>query len=128
LSDYDDEEINERRDFDKILKDETIKSLNEQLNDSALKSSSRIMILLLLAGARKMSSMQLRALTGLGKGSLENHLNKLETSGYVRITNEKSIGARGIPRQMVEITEKGLSACRDLVKSISSLTLWHRQL
>ena len=75
-----------------------------------------------------MSSMQLRTLTGLGKGSLENHLNKLESSGYVRITSEKSIGARGIPRQMVEITEKGLSACRDLVKNISSLTLWHRQL
>ena len=125
LSD-DDEEIN-KRDFDKIGPDETIKSLNEQLNDSALKSSSRILILLLLAVTRRMSSMQLRTLTELGKGSLENHLNKLESSGYVRITNAKSIGARGIPRQTVEITEKGLRACQDLVRSISSLALWHRQ-
>jgi len=70
-----------------------------------------------------MSAVQLRTLTGLGKGSLENHLNKLESSGYVRLTYEKSLGARGVPRQMVEITEKGIDACRALVKSMSSLAL-----
>jgi DNA-binding PadR family transcriptional regulator len=70
-----------------------------------------------------MSSVELRTLTGLGKGSLENHLNKLESYGYVKISNAKSIGARGVPRQIVEITDKGLDACRSLVKSISSLAL-----
>ena len=126
--DNDDEEIN-KRDFDKkIVTDETIKSLNEQLNHSALKSSSRILILLLLAGAGRMSSMQLRTLTGLGKGSLENHLNKLESSGYVRITNQKSIGGSGMARQMVEFTEKGLREGRVLEKYISPWSLWHRQL
>jgi DNA-binding MarR family transcriptional regulator len=118
----DDDEIN-KRDFDKIVNDETIKSLNEQLGDSALKSSTRILMLVLLAQARRMSSVELRALTGLGKGSLENHLNKLESFGYVKISNAKSLGARGSPRQIVEITEKGLSACRTLVKSISGLAL-----
>ncbi|MDA4118140.1 MAG: transcriptional regulator [Thaumarchaeota archaeon] len=118
----DDDAVN-KRDFDKIVKDETIRSLNEQLGDSALKSSTRILILVLLAQARRMSSVELRTLTGLGKGSLENHLNKLEGFGYVRISNAKSLGARGSPRQMVEITEKGLGACRTLVKSISSLAL-----
>ena len=112
-----------KRDFDKIIKDGTIRSLNEQLSDSTFKSSTRILILVLLAQARKMSSVQLRTLTGLGKGSLENHLDKLESFGYVTISNAKSIGARGVPRQMVEITDKGLQACRALVKSISSLTL-----
>ncbi len=73
--------------------------------------------------ARKMSSVELRTLTGLGKGSLENHLNKLESFGYVAISNAKSIGARGASRQIVEITEKGLDACRALVKNISSLAL-----
>lgn len=107
----------------KIATDETIKSLNEQLSDSTFKSSTRILILVLLAQARKMSSVDLRALTGLGKGSLENHLNKLESFGYVKISNAKSIGARGVPRQIVEITEKGLDTCRALVKSISSLSL-----
>jgi DNA-binding MarR family transcriptional regulator len=117
-----DDEIS-KRDYDKIAKDETIKSLNEQLGDSALKSSARILILVLLAQARRMSSVELRTLTGLGKGSLENHLDKLESFGYVRISNAKSLGARGSPRQMVEITESGLDACRALVKSISSLAL-----
>jgi len=117
-----DDEVN-RRDFEKIAKDETNKSLNEQLRDSALKSSTRILILVLLAQARRMSSVELRMLTGLGKGSLENHLDKLESFGYVKISNAKSLGARGSPRQMVEITENGLDACRALVKSISSLAL-----
>jgi DNA-binding MarR family transcriptional regulator len=117
-----DDEIN-RRDFEKVVKDETIKSLNEQLGASALKSSTRILILVLLAQARRMSSVELRTLTGLGKGSLENHLDKLESYGYVKISNAKSFGARGSPRQIVEITEGGLDACRALVKSISSLAL-----
>jgi DNA-binding MarR family transcriptional regulator len=116
----DDNEI--KRDF-KIVTDEAIKSLNEQLSDSTFKSSTRILILVLLAQARKMSSVELRTLTGLGKGSLGNHLNKLESFGYVGLSNAKSIGGKGSPMQMVEITEKGLDACRALVKSIASLAL-----
>ena len=108
---------------DRIVTGEAVRSLNEQLNDSTFKSSTRIMILVLLTLARNMSAVQLRTLTGLGKGSLENHLNKLESSGYVRLTYEKSLGARGVPRQMVEITDQGIRACRALVKSISSLAL-----
>jgi DNA-binding MarR family transcriptional regulator len=117
----DDEEF--KRDVDTIVTDEAIRSLKEQLDDSTFKSSARILILVLLALSRRMSSVQLRTLTGLGKGSLENHLNKLEGFGFVRISNAKSIGARGSPMRMVEITEKGLDACRALVRSISSLTL-----
>ena len=116
----DDDEI--KRDF-KIVTDEAIKSLNEQLSDSPFKSSTRILILVLLAQARRMSSVKLRTLTGLGKGSLGNHLNKLESFGYVKLINTKSIGVRGSPMQTAEITENGLDACRALVKSISSLTL-----
>lgn len=119
----DDDEIN-KRDFDnKIVTDEAIKSLNEQLSDPTFKSSTRILILVLLAQARRMSSVELRTLTGLGKGSLENHLNKLEGFGYVTMSNAKSIGGRGSPMQTFEITSKGLDACRALVKSISSLAL-----
>jgi DNA-binding PadR family transcriptional regulator len=114
----------DKRDFDrKIITDETIRSLNEQLSDSTFKSSARILILVLLAMARRTSSVELRSLTGLGKGSLENHLKKLESFGFVRVSETKSIGARGPPRQTVEITEKGLNACRLLVKNISSLAL-----
>ena len=110
------------RDLDNIVMDEAVRSLREQLDGSTFKSSTRILILVLLALARRMSSVQLRALTGLGKGSLENHLGKLESFGYVRLSYAKSMGARGVPRQTVEITEEGLRACRALVKSVSSLT------
>lgn len=103
--------------------DEAVRSLREALDGSTFKSSSRILILVLLALSRRMSSVQLRTLTGLGKGSLENHLGRLESFGYVRLSYAKSMGARGVPRQTVEITEKGLDACRAIVKSVSSLAL-----
>lgn len=109
--------------FEKIVTDNVIRSLNDQLRDSTFKSSARIMILVLLTLSRRLSSVELRALTGVGKGSLENHLNKLESLGYIKIGSSKSIGARGVPRQMVEITEKGINACRAFVKRISSLNL-----
>jgi DNA-binding transcriptional ArsR family regulator len=124
LSKEEDQDEIKKRDFDtKILTDSAIKSLNEQLSDPTFKSSARILILVLLAQARKMSAVELRTLTGLGKGSLENHLIKLEGFAYVTISNAKSIGGRGSPMQIVEITNKGLEACRALVKSVSSLTL-----
>lgn len=109
--------------FDGPLKDEVIRSLNENLSGVSFKSSARILILVLLALNRKMSSVDLRTFIGVGKGSLENHLNKLESFGFVTISFTKPIGVRGVPRQMVEITGKGIDACRALVKSISSLDL-----
>jgi DNA-binding MarR family transcriptional regulator len=101
-----------------LIAGETIRSLNEQLGDPSLKSSTRILILILLTMNKKMSSVELRALTGLGKGSLENHLEKLEAAGFVRMRNVKSFG--GI-HQTVEITEKGLESCRTLLRRIQSL-------
>ena len=112
------------RDIDMIVSDEeAIRSLREQLDDSTFKSSTRILILVLLALARRMSSVQLRTLTGLGKGSLENHLDKLESFGYVKISYTKALGARGVPRQTVEITAKGLEGCRELLRSIRALNV-----
>ncbi|MDG7016010.1 MAG: transcriptional regulator [Nitrososphaerota archaeon] len=112
-----------RKAVDRIATDQAVQALNEQLAGPTFKSSTRIMILVLLALARRMSAVQLRTLTGLGKGSLENHLNKLESFGYVRVSRAKSLGARGPPRQTVEITEKGVEACRALVRSVSRLGL-----
>lgn len=95
-----------------------IQSLNDRLSEAGLKSSTRILILILLAMNRKMSAVELRALLGLGKGSLENHLAKLEAAGYVRTRNAPSF--RGW-RQSVEITEAGLKDCRELLRSIKAL-------
>jgi DNA-binding MarR family transcriptional regulator len=102
----------------KIHNTDTIKSLNEQLSDPTFKSSTRILILILLAMNRKLSASELRSFVGIGKGSLENHLAKLEASGLVKIRSVRSWGGT---HQVVEITEKGLEDCRSLLKKIHSL-------
>lgn len=93
-------------------------SLNERLSRGALKSSSRILILILLAMNKKSTATELRVLTGLGKGSLENHLEKLETAGYVKTRNIKVFGGW---RQVVEITQEGLDECRELLLAIRTM-------
>ncbi len=102
----------------RIPSSETIKSLNEQLSDPSLKSSTRILILILLAMNKKLNASELRSLVGLGKGSLENHLEKLEASGLIRVRSVRSWGGA---HQVVEITEKGLEDCRSLLKKIHNL-------
>ncbi len=104
----------------KIPSTDTIKSLNEQLNDPTFKSSTRILILILLAMNKKLTSVELRSFVGLGKGSLENHLAKMEASGLIRVRSVRSWG--GV-HQVVEITEKGLEDCRSLLKKIHSLNV-----
>ena len=102
----------------KIPKIDAIKSLSEQLGDPTFKSSTRILILILLAMNKSLNASELRSLVGLGKGSLENHLAKMEASGLIRVRSVRSCG--GI-HQVVEITEKGLEECRSLLKKIHSL-------
>ncbi len=104
----------------KIPITDTIKSLNEQLNDPTFKSSTRILILILLAMNKKLTSVELRSFVGLGKGSLENHLAKLEAAGLIRVRSVKSWGGM---HQVVEITEKGLEDCRSILKKIHSLNI-----
>jgi DNA-binding transcriptional ArsR family regulator len=97
---------------------EAIKLLNQQLSDPTFKSSTRILILILLAMNRKLSASELRSFVGIGKGSLENHLAKLEASGLIRI---RSIRSWGGTHQVAEITEKGLRDCRALLRKIHNL-------
>jgi DNA-binding MarR family transcriptional regulator len=99
---------------------DAIKSLNEQLSDPTFKSSTRILILILLAMNKKLSAAELRSLVGLGKGSLENHLAKMEASGLIRVRSVRSWG--GV-HQIVEITEKGLEDCRSLLRKIHSVNV-----
>ena len=97
-----------------------IQSLNEQLNKATLKSSSRLLILILLAMHKRSTASELRALTGLARGSLENHLEKLESAGYVRTAKVKSFSGW---RQNVEITQEGLEGCRELLRTIRALNV-----
>ena len=69
---------------------------------------------------KKLTSVELRSFVGLGKGSLENHLAKMESSGLIRIRSVRSWGGM---HQVVEITEKGLEDCRSLLSKIHSLNV-----
>jgi DNA-binding MarR family transcriptional regulator len=104
----------------KVPSADAFKSLNEQLSDPTFKSSTRILILILLAMNKKLSAAELRSLVGLGKGSLENHLAKMEASGLIRVRSVRSWG--GV-HQIVEITEKGLEDCRSLLRKIHSVNV-----
>jgi DNA-binding MarR family transcriptional regulator len=99
---------------------EAIRSLNQQLSDPSLKSSTRILMLILLTMNKRMGSSELRALMGLGKGSLENHLEKMEAAGQVTIRKSKSFRGNGMS-QTVEVTEKGLRDCKVLLEKIRGL-------
>lgn len=113
------EEVETREDSGRSV-GEAIRSLNEQLSNPSLKSSTRILILILLTMNKKMSSSELRSLMGLGKGSLENHLEKLEAAGQVRILKSRSFSRNG-RWQTVEVTEKGLEDCKHLLEKIRGL-------
>ena len=93
----------------------TMDLLNEQLGEPALKSSTRILILILLSVHKRMRLVELGRFTGLGRSSLGNHLQILEASGYVEIKVTNTFAGR---RQMIEITRKGLEDCRKLLDVI----------
>ena len=95
---------------------EALKELVERFNDPALKSSTRILILISLAMNRKMSVVRILSLTGTEKGSISNHLKKLEASGYVTAKTSKTFGGY---RTTVEITQKGFQTCIELLTALS---------
>jgi DNA-binding MarR family transcriptional regulator len=110
--------LNDEAEEGRSVPGEGIQSLNELLSASSFKSSSRILILILLAMNKRMDSVDLRQFTKLGKGSLENHLSKLEEAGLVTTRKVKLFGGR---RQTVEITKAGLESCRTLLHTIRGL-------
>lgn len=98
--------------------DNALRSLGTQFNDPCLKSSTRILILMSSALNKRLGFTDLLSLTGTGKGSLSNHIEKLETSGYVKTKTMMTFGG---PRVVVEITEKGMQVYENLVKTLSRL-------
>ena len=97
---------------------DALKALADQLSDPALKSSARVVILMSLSINKKLSFIELLELTGLGKGSLENHLDRLSNSLYIRTRNIKTFGGM---REMVEITTKGEDVCRSLLTGLKNV-------
>jgi DNA-binding MarR family transcriptional regulator len=97
---------------------DALKVLGEQFSDPSFKSSTRVLILISLALNKKLGFVDLLSLSGMGKGSLSNHLQKLETAGYIR---SKSVMTFGGSRVVYEITQKGLDAYGNLLKTLGKL-------
>jgi len=98
-----------------------LETLGQQLNESVMKSSVRLIILISLAINRKLSFSDLLTITASGKGSLSNHLEKLQKNGLITI---KTVLRKNGPRISIEITETGLEAYRnysDLLRRLTDL-------
>lgn len=86
--------------------------------DQCLKSSARIPIPFSLALNSKLGFVELLNLTGIGKGSLSNHLEKLKASGYIGTRSTMTFGG---PRIVAEITQKGLELYKTLAMTVGEL-------
>lgn len=95
-----------------------LKTLGDLLSDPCLKSSTRILILISLALNKKLGFTDLLHLTGIGKGSLSNHLEKLEAAEYVKTRRTMIFGGHRI---VIEITQKGIEAYDSYVTTVSRL-------
>lgn len=86
--------------------------------DRIIHEPARLMIVALLAGAKKADFLFLLRETGLTKGNLSNHLAKLEESAYVEI--EKTFRGK-IPMTLARLTPKGRSALQSYRKAMNGL-------
>ena len=81
-----------------------LRQISVELSNTPLTSSSRLIIIMSLAIDRRMKLSDLMKVTGCGKGSIENHISKLEEGGF--ISTEK-VSFFKSPRVYAELTDKG---------------------
>lgn len=82
-----------------------LSQLAEELTNTPFKSSVRLIILMSLGVSKRMRLTDLMIITGCGKGSISNHIKKLEDSGFV---TTRDVSVFTSPRIIVEITDKGM--------------------
>ena len=75
--------------------------------DPVIHQPSRLSIMAVLSGCESADFVYLHQATGLTKGTLSKHLNKLETEGYIGIT--KSFKG-SYPNTAVSLTPNGRKA------------------
>ncbi len=86
--------------------------------DRVVNEPSRLAILTALYELKEADFTFLHRITGLTRGNLSAHLNKLEEAGYVEI--EKTfIGKR--PATIVRLTEEGRAALDEYFKTMKSV-------
>jgi DNA-binding MarR family transcriptional regulator len=75
--------------------------------DRLIHEPARLMIVAILSVAEGVDFLYLQRETGLTKGNLSSHLNKLEEAGYVEV--EKTYRGK-IPLTILRLTETGRAA------------------
>ena len=81
-----------------------LRQISVELSNTPLTSSSRLIIIMSLAIDKRMKLSDLMKVTGCGKGSIENHVSKLEDGGFVRT---EKISFFKSPRVYAQLTDKG---------------------
>ena len=89
------------------------------LDEPALRSTARLLILASLALNCRMGFTSLLQLTGLGKGSLSAHLDQLEKAGFLRLRRVLTIAG---PKVVAEIAPKGLEAYEKYIRALEKLS------
>ncbi|MGP6220727.1 transcriptional regulator [Caldiplasma sukawensis] len=93
-----------KNDKNKETIDSIIEKLSSNLGEPVLKSSQRLLIIIILSIYGRMRFYELQRTLGIGKGSLSNHLEKLQQNGIVVIRNVLTIYG---PGKAVELSQKG---------------------
>ena len=97
-----------------------ISELSEQLQEPLLKSSIRMVIIISLVHNKRLSFTELSKLTFSGKGSLSNHISKLEERGLLKTYYAFSVSG---PRLMLTITDSGMRVYNDYANLLKKIFL-----
>jgi DNA-binding MarR family transcriptional regulator len=81
-----------------------LEKLSAQLGEPVLKSSQRLLILIMLKVNGRMRFYELQSTLGIGKGSLSNHIDKLEENDLVKVRDVLTVTG---PGKSLELTSKG---------------------
>jgi DNA-binding MarR family transcriptional regulator len=92
-----------------------LRQISVELSNTPLTSSSRLIIIMSLAIDKRMKLSDLMKVTGCGKGSIENHISKLEEGGFVRT---EKVSFFKSPRVYAQLTDKGRNFYENYLKLI----------
>ncbi len=92
--------------------------LFNKVKKSPLQSSIRLIILMSLAVNEKMKFSDLLKLTQCSKGSLSNHISKLEDSGLI---TTKHVSFFTSPRLIIKITDNGMKVYEEYINTFQNI-------
>lgn len=86
--------------------------------DKLIHEPARLMILATLHVVETADFLFVERHTGLTRGNLSSHMNKLETAGYIEIKKEF---VDKIPRTLLRITDEGREALLDYTNNMKQV-------